>query len=360
MDILTVNLGKCSYPIMLGSRTEWMQELLKLLAGRSALIVTDEHVDAAGHLEQLEQVLSGNGFTDFHSLILPPGEEYKNLSTVENILRTAVNAGLDRKSCMIALSGGVTGDMTGFAAAIYMRGIDFIQLPTTLLAAVDSSVGGKTGADLPEGKNLVGSFHQPQMVALDVQTLSTLPEKEWRNGLAEVVKYGMIMDENFLSLLEDNVDKLNCFEPDFYQSIIRRCCACKAEVVAADEHENGRRAILNYGHTTGHAVEKLSDYTLPHGQAVAIGMAAAARLAVRMNMIDASVEQRQNELLKALKLPVKLPQNSSVKDIVRLMHSDKKNISNHITMVLPTAPGQVEIVRNIDETILADALSEVS
>ena len=359
MNTLTVELGERSYPIVLGDMRECAAMLAEKLSGRSALIVTDENVEQAGHLERLQQALAENDFTDFHALILPPGEEHKNLVTVEQIARTAVSAGLNRRSVMVALSGGVVGDMTGFASAVYMRGIEFIQLPTTLLAAVDSSVGGKTGADLPEGKNLIGAFHQPQLVALDMAVLATLPECEWRNGLAEVVKYGMIMDEKFLSLLERNTGKLNSFDPDFYCGIIRRCCECKAEVVAGDECEKGRRAILNYGHTVGHAVEKLSNFTLPHGQAVAIGMAAAARLAVKMNMLDAAVEERQNQLLKALKLPTLLPQASNINSIIQTMHSDKKNSNNSITMVLPTAAGAVEVVRNIDEKLLAAALEEL-
>lgn len=359
MNNLTVSLGSRSYPILLGDMQEWAAQLIEKLSGASVLIVTDENIDRAGHLEKLEKTLADNGFTDFHSLILPPGEEYKTLATVENIARTAVKAGLDRRGIMVALSGGVVGDLTGFAAAIYMRGIKFIQLPTTLLAAVDSSVGGKTGADLPDGKNLVGAFHQPQMVALDMNTLATLPESEWRNGLAEVVKYGMIMDEKFLQMLEDDLDKLNSFDLELYQSVIRRCCECKAEVVADDECEKGRRAILNYGHTAGHAVEKLSNFNLPHGQAVAIGMAAAARLAVRLNMLAPEVERRQNQLLTALKLPIHLPENSSVADIINAMKNDKKNSNSRITMVLPVKAGAVEICRNINEDALAAALEEL-
>lgn len=359
MNSLTVNLGNRSYPIILGDTAQWINILLEKISGRKALIVTDENVDNAGHLEKLESLLAENNCTDFQTLILPPGEEHKTLSTVGLIAQAAVEAQLDRKSVMIALSGGVVGDLTGFAAAIYMRGIDFIQLPTTLLAAVDSSVGGKTGADLPEGKNLVGAFHQPQMVALDIQTLSTLPESEYRNGLAEVVKYGMIMDEKFLSLLETNTDKLNTFDPEFYAQVIIRSCECKAQVVAGDEREQNLRAILNYGHTVGHAVEKLSDFTIPHGRAVAIGMAAAAKLAVLMNMCSGQTESRQNSLLQALKLPVTLPAGSNVTEIIRAMYSDKKNSSGSITMVLPENAGSVRIVRGIDEKLLQRALESM-
>jgi 3-dehydroquinate synthase len=359
MNHLTVELGAKSYPIMLGTLPEYLPELLKKVAGRSVLIVTDENVDAAGHLDRLSEALARAEFMDFQSLILPPGEEYKTFEYVGKIAETAAAAGLDRKSILIALSGGVIGDMTGFAAAIYMRGIDFIQLPTTLLAAVDSSVGGKTGADLPAGKNLIGAFHQPLMVALDTEALKTLPATEYRNGLAEVVKYGVIMDKEFFTLLESNVKKLNTFESEFYVKVIKRCCECKAEVVASDEREQGLRAILNYGHTVGHAVEKLSDYTLPHGRAVAIGMAAAARLAVNLSMLDVAAEVRQNQLLKALDLPTRLPANSAVDQIVQAMKSDKKNSNGKINMILPRAIGAVEIVKGIDEAVLKHSLEEL-
>ena len=359
MRELNVELPLRSYPILLGGTAEWLPVLAEKIAGRKCLLVTDENVCKAGHPEQLLAALNSCNDVECTLCVLPAGEEHKTLGTVEQICRSAVTAGLDRKSVMIAFSGGVTGDLTGFAAAIYMRGIDFIQLPSTLLAAVDSSVGGKTGADLPDGKNLVGAFHQPLMVALDMQTLTTLPESEWRNGLAEIVKYGVIMAPEFFVLLENNLAKLNSFDPDFYAEIIHRSCQCKAEVVAGDEREQGRRAILNYGHTVGHAVEKLSNFALPHGRAVAIGMAAAARLAVKMQLLDPAAEVRQNQLLAALDLPVCLPENSCVKSIVEAMKSDKKNSNGKITMVLPQAIGNVIIRRDIDEELLTESLQEL-
>lgn len=359
MRELNVELPLRSYPILLGGTAEWLPVLAEKIAGRKCLLVTDENVYKAGHPQQLLAALNSCNDVECTLCVLPAGEEHKTLSTVEQICRSAVTAGLDRKSVMIAFSGGVTGDLTGFAAAIYMRGIDFIQLPSTLLAAVDSSVGGKTGADLPDGKNLVGAFHQPLMVAMDMQTLTSLPESEWRNGLAEIVKYGVIMDPEFFVLLENNLSKLNSFDPDFYAEIIHRSCRCKAEVVAGDEREQGRRAILNYGHTVGHAVEKLSNFALPHGRAVAIGMAAAARLAVKMQLLDPAAEARQNQLLTALNLPVRLPENSCVKSIVEAMKSDKKNSNGKITMVLPESIGNVIIRRDIDEKLLIESLQEL-
>ena len=358
-ESLTVELGARSYPVLLGDTAEWLPELHKYIANRKVLVISDENICRAGHLQKLLGELKKFDDVSAVDYVLAPGEEYKTLASVENICRAAVNAGLDRSSVFIALSGGVAGDLTGFAAAIYMRGVDFIQLPTTLMAAVDSSVGGKTGADLPEGKNLVGAFHQPRLVAMDMNVLDTLPESQWRNGLAEIVKYGMIMDKEFFALLENNVEKLNSFDKEFYCRIIRRSCACKAEVVASDECEKGRRAILNYGHTAGHAVEKLSNFTLPHGMAVAIGMAAAARLAVLMKLCPAEVEMTQNRLLKKLSLPVNLPEHSDIEAIISAMHSDKKNSKNGITMVLPTAVGSVEIVRGIDEKLLCTALGDI-
>ena len=359
MNSLTVELGSRSYPIVLGSSNEWMHLLLEKISGRTALIVTDENVDASGHLEKLEQALAQRNYTSFQSLILPAGEEHKTLATVELIARAAVQAKLDRKSCMIALSGGVVGDLTGFAASIYMRGIDFIQLPSTLLAAVDSSVGGKTGADLECGKNLIGAFHQPLMVAMDMHNLTTLPAAEFRNGLAEVVKYGMIMDKEFFALLENNTEKLNNFDLQFYSQIILHSCRCKSEVVAGDEKEQSLRAILNYGHTAGHAVEKLSNYSLPHGTAVAIGMAAAARLAVLMDLCSGDVETAQNRMLEKLGLPSKLPAGSQVPAIIQAVKSDKKNSNGAITMVLPMEIGKVRIVKAVDEVLLRRALEEI-
>ena len=196
-ESLTVELGSRSYPVFLGDAAGWLPELHRYIANRKVLVVSDENIAGAGHLQKLLGELKKFDDVTVADYVLAPGEEYKTLVSVENICRAAVNAGLDRSGVFIALSGGVAGDLTGFAAAIYMRGVDFIQLPTTLLAAVDSSVGGKTGADLPEGKNLVGAFHQPKLVAMDMEVLTTLPECQWRNGLAEIVKYGMIMDKEF-------------------------------------------------------------------------------------------------------------------------------------------------------------------
>jgi len=355
---LQLELPGCSYPIVFDRAAVWIDRLAASLDGRRALLVTDENV-MRFHGETMKKLLAGAGRADIAFHILPPGEEHKNFAAVEAICRCAAQQGLDRSGVMIAFSGGVPGDLTGFAAAIYMRGIDFVQIPTTLLAAVDSSVGGKTGADLAEGKNLIGAFHQPRGVFIDSAFLGTLPESEWRNGMAEVVKYGMILDAEFLTALENSLEAILRRAAAVTDFIIRRSCECKAAVVAEDEKEQGRRAILNYGHTVGHAVEKLSAFQIPHGAAVAVGMAAAARLAVRLGLCDPALEVRQNRLLAALGLPTAIPDGMAPEAILPTMRSDKKSRNGAITMVLPVAPGAVTIRRDIADRDLLAVLSEV-
>ena len=355
---LQVALPGCSYPIVFDRAAAWIARLAVLLDGRRALLVSDENV-MRFHGETMKKLLAGAGRGDIAFHILSPGEEHKTFATVETICRCAAQQGLDRAGVMIAFSGGVPGDLTGFAAAVYMRGIDFVQIPTTLLAAVDSSVGGKTGADLPEGKNLIGAFHQPRGVFIDSAFLGTLPESEWRNGMAEVVKYGMILDADFFAALEDNLDAVRRRDPAFTDSMLRRSCECKAAVVAEDEKEQGRRAVLNYGHTVGHAVEALSGFTLPHGAAVAVGMAAAARLAVRLGLCGCALEERQNRLLAALGLPTAIPAAMTPEAILKVMRSDKKSRNGIITMILPVAPGAVTIRRDVADCDLLAVLGEV-
>jgi 3-dehydroquinate synthase len=234
--------------------------------------------------------------------------------------------------------------MAGFSAAVYMRGIEFVQIPTTLLAMVDSSVGGKTGVDLPEGKNLMGAFWQPKLVLIDPEVLKSLPEKEIRCGLAEVIKYGVIMDAELFADLEKNVDKLKSLDMEYYTGIVARCCELKAEVVRQDEREGGLRAILNYGHTFGHAVEMLSDFTISHGEAVAMGMVMAAELAVITGRISREDAERQNRLLTALGLPTRVPAGFESEKIYSAMQKDKKKVGSMLKLVLPDEIGKVSIV----------------
>jgi 3-dehydroquinate synthase len=318
---------------------------------RSTLVVTDSNVDPL-YFDKLKQIDNTNS----NKFVFPAGEQHKNIETVTNICRKAVECGLDRKSLLIALGGGVCGDMAGFAAAIYMRGVDFIQVPTTLLAMVDSSVGGKTGVDIPEGKNLIGAFWQPNLVVIDPETLKTLPREELQNGLAEVVKYGMIQDWDFFQILENNLDSLNNLDMEFYTGIIKRCCKLKAEVVAQDEREGGLRAILNYGHTFGHAVELLSDFSIAHGSAVAIGMSVAAELAVMTGKISKDLAERQNNLLTKLGLPTKVPKTFDSKKIHDAMLHDKKTVGSKIKLILPDSEGSVEITAGVESKLILEAV----
>jgi len=249
---------------------------------------------------------------------------------------------------MVALGGGVVGDLTGFASAIYMRGIGFIQIPTTLLAMVDSSVGGKTGADLPSGKNLIGAFHQPEQVIIDTDVLKTLPTGEAINGLAEVIKYGVIMDAELFTQLEAVKAKIN-------REIISRCCGLKAKIVAEDEKESGIRAILNYGHTFGHAIELLSRFEISHGSAIAIGMAMAGALSTIAGIWKPTDQERQEHLLQMAGLPVRVS-GFEPKAIFKAMQSDKKKLGNQLTLVIPVAIGKVELCRDLNEEQILEAI----
>ncbi len=291
-------------------------------------------------------------------IVLTPGEQYKTFSAVESICRAAARLHLTRKDRFIALGGGVTGDLTGFASAIYMRGVHFIQIPTTLLAMVDASVGGKTAADLPEGKNLIGAFHQPDAVLIDPGFLKTLSFTDLTCGLAEVVKTAVILDEKLFEKLE-HAGESTVLAPDFenlYPALVKRCCQLKAQVVEADEKEMGLRAILNYGHTFGHAVEQMSNFSIPHGSGVAIGMNVAGTLAVTLGMWSADDAKRQLELLKKLHLPVTIPAGFKSTELLEVMRSDKKNDASGIRLVLPEKIGSAKTVSGIPEKQMIEAL----
>ena len=347
---IQVALGERSYDIMIqaGLLANIHEILAPLCSKRSTLFVTDTNVDSL----YSGKIIKGS----CPKFVFQAGEKFKTIETVTDICREAVGKGLDRKSMIIALGGGVCGDMAGFAAAVYMRGIEFIQIPTTLLAMVDSSVGGKTGVDLPEGKNLVGAFWQPKLVLIDPETLKTLPVDEVRNGLAEVVKYGMIYDWEFFQLLEKNIEALNKLDMSLYSEIIKRCCEIKAEVVAQDEREGGLRAILNYGHTFGHAVELLSNFEIAHGAAVSIGMAVAVELGVMTNRISKDYAERQNALLTKLGLPVRIPSGYDPEKIYGAMLHDKKTLGSKVKLILPSGDGAVSIVDDIDRDLIIQAI----
>ena len=323
-------------------------DLARHVAGPDCLIVSNETV-APLYLDTLSACLGGRKLA---SIALPDGEQHKTVATVELVLDKLVESRANRDTTLIALGGGVVGDITGFAAACYMRGVRFIQVPTTLLAQVDSSVGGKTGVNHPKGKNLIGAFHQPSVVMIDTGTLSTLPEREFRAGLAEVIKYGAIVDAEFFAWLEANMDALLAMDAAALSHAIQRSCELKAEVVAEDEREAGRRAILNFGHTFGHAIEHCQGYgEWLHGEAVAAGMIMAATL----SNIDDSEVSRLTELLHRAGLPVEPPPISR-NAMLDAMGMDKKVAGNRLRFVLLERLGDAIVTSDYEPARLDLAL----
>ena len=312
---------------------------------QNPIFVTDENV-AKFHLETIKQVVP-----DAKSIIVPAGEEYKNLETVSGLWRSFLDNGLDRKSTVIALGGGVIGDMAGFAAATYMRGISWTVVPTTLLSMVDASIGGKTGFDLPEGKNLVGSFHPPKLVLVDPSLLLTLPERELVSGIAEVVKHGIISDPELFAMCNRGMDwvKANLEE------VVKHAMAVKIKVIEQDPYEKGVRATLNLGHTVGHAVELVSKFELRHGEAISIGTVAEARYAEQIGISEKGLTDKIAGTFSALGLPTKIPKEMSRAEIIRVMRVDKKKNAKMIRFALPAEIGRVELVDVDDlETVISE------
>ena len=346
---ITVELGQRSYPIIVGcGLLGGGFDLARYIRGSDCFVVTNETV-APLFLQGLIELL-GNRSVD--SIKLPDGEEFKTLETVEDILDRLVDKGANRDTTLIALGGGVVGDITGFAAACYMRGVDFFQVPTTLLAQVDSSVGGKTGVNHPKGKNLVGAFHQPKIVMIDTDTLKRLPDRELKAGLAEVIKYGAIIDAEFFGWLEDNIEALIARDPEALAYAIQRSCEIKAAVVADDEREAGRRALLNFGHTFGHAIERCQGYgEWLHGEAVAAGMVLAAQL----SDIDPAEFKRLRGLLERAGLPVAAPPIAAA-DMLTAMGMDKKVQGKQLRFVLLESLGRAFVTSDYDVTLLEHIL----
>lgn len=292
--------------------------------------------------------------------ILPAGERYKTLRSVQKIYDAALAHQLERGSALVALGGGVIGDMTGFAAATWLRGIAFVQIPTSLLAMVDASVGGKTGVNHPQGKNLIGAFHQPKLVVIDPQVLKTLPIREFRAGMAEVIKYGVIWDTTLFAALEaaPRLDQYRHVPQDLLQTILTRSCQAKADVVSQDEKEAGLRAILNYGHTIGHAIESATHYRgVNHGEAVAIGMVAAGDLALGRDRWTPVEDQRQQALLEKTQLPTRIPSGVAAADLINLLQADKKVQAGRVRFILPDALGSVSITDQVSPEQIAPVLA---
>ncbi len=357
MHEVIVPLGERSYAISIGSGTlGTIGEALSAFdfSGAIALVSNPTVYELYG--SRVRSSLASAGFRPV-DILIPDGEEYKSLDSLKHMYDRLLEARLDRRSAIVALGGGVIGDIAGLAASTYMRGISFVQVPTTLLAQVDSSVGGKTGINHPLGKNMIGTFWQPRFVLIDVETLTTLPEREFLAGCAEVIKYGVIRDSALFQYLQDNRPAILRKEQHSLVHIIARSCANKAEVVASDEREAGLRAILNYGHTVGHALETTTDYRqYLHGEAVAIGMHVEACLAAILGIAHGAVVNRQKRLLADFGLPWKMPDSITPDRLLDAMELDKKTVSGSLTFVLPRSIGDVEIRSGISASDVEKSL----
>ncbi|PSB11499.1 3-dehydroquinate synthase [filamentous cyanobacterium CCP2] len=358
-SVITVELPHQSYEISIASGGlehlgAWMQALR---LGQKVLVVSNPIVFRR-YGEQVMASLRQAGFQAAHHL-LPAGERYKTLNSIQKVYDTALTRHLERSSTIVALGGGVVGDMAGFAAATWLRGIHFVQVPTSLLAMVDAAIGGKTGVNHPQGKNLIGAFHQPRLVLIDPQVLQTLPAREFRAGMAEVIKYGVIWDAELFAQLEaaKRLDQQRYVSEELMQTILTRSCQAKAHVVSQDEKEAGLRAILNYGHTIGHAVESLTGYkVVNHGEAVAIGMVAAGQIAVELGMWEADATQRQQALIEKTGLPIKLPPGIDIEAIVAALQTDKKVEAGKVRFVLPTEIGAVKVTDQVPSEVIREVL----
>ena len=357
-NTLKVDLGDRSYPIYIGADLLTEVDLLTgYIRGNSALVVSNSTV-APLYLAKIQASL--NALNIRHDcVILDDGEQHKTIATVEKIIDTLLRQRHDRQTTLIALGGGVVGDITGFAASIYQRGVNYIQVPTTLLSQVDSSVGGKTGVNHPLGKNMIGAFYQPQCVIADTSTLDTLPARELSAGLAEVIKYGLIHDASFFDWLEQNIEQLIARDYQALCHAILVSCNIKAEIVAQDERETGIRAILNLGHTFGHAIEASMGYgNWLHGEAVATGMVMATDLSLRHHWIDESVKQRTIKLLEKSALPIKSPAEMTIDKYMNAMAIDKKALDGTIKLILLKALGKAIITSDYDADLLKQTLTQ--
>ena len=356
MKTLEVDLGTRSYPIYIG--TDLIKDVSYFkdhIKNKSVMIVTNDTI-APLYLEQLKNTLKDY---QVYSCILPDGEKYKTLDSFNMIITAMLENSLGRDATIVALGGGVVGDIAGYTAASYQRGVDFIQVPTTLLSQVDSSVGGKTGVNHPLGKNMIGAFYQPKAVVIDLNCLKTLPPREVSAGMAEVIKYGIIWDLTFFEFLEAHIDQIIKLDESQLEHTIYTCCKIKAEVVHEDEKEGGIRAILNLGHTFGHAIEAFMGYGVwLHGEGVAAGMAIAAKLARNMALLEQAQVDRINRLIEKAQLPIKQPANMSKDDFFRIMIHDKKVKDGNIRYILPQGIGKAALFKGVDQNLIIKAIEE--
>ncbi|WP_018982510.1 3-dehydroquinate synthase [Salinimonas chungwhensis] len=354
MSTLTVDLNERSYPIEIkAGLLEQTGFFMPYIKGPLAVIVTNETIAPL----YLQKIIEACGDKQIETIVIPDGEQYKSLAQYEKIMTRLLEINASRDTTLIALGGGVIGDLCGFVASTYQRGVPFIQVPTTLLSQVDSSVGGKTAVNHPLGKNMIGAFYQPVFVAIDTTTLNTLPAREFAAGMAEVIKYGIIYDADFFAQLELAVDAHLQLDEATLTQTIYRCCQIKAEVVAQDEREGGLRAILNLGHTFGHAIEAEQGYgNWLHGEAVAAGMVMACRAAQQLGWLDTEQTQRVAALLNAFALPTEGPASMSFDAYLRHMRRDKKVEAGQIRFVLPRGIGKAEVTRQLSDEMLKTIL----
>lgn len=361
MEKIRVELAERSYNIFLGSNTlEGIGDKLKLFDLSPKITVVSNPTIFSLYGERVAAAVKKAGF-DLLTVTIPDGEEYKDIIRLQHIYNELLMHKLDRSSALIALGGGVIGDITGFAASTYMRGISYIQVPTTLLAQVDSSVGGKTGVNHKLGKNMIGTFWQPRLVWIDVDTLKTLPKRELLAGLAEVIKYGVIYDKELFDFLEVNKDKILNLDSTALMHIIKRSCEIKAEVVSKDERESGLRSILNYGHTIGHAIETVTGYTrYLHGEAVAIGMYLETRLSQMHTFIDKDEVFRIKGVIDSYGLPSEMPADIDVNSMLSSMQLDKKAVAGELKFILPEKIGSVKIHKGVTQEVIRKLLRSLS
>lgn len=354
MHTLTIDLGDRSYPILIGRDLLTEQHLLPNVT-HQIMVVTNETIAP----KYLDQILSALSVRNAQHVVLPDGEQYKTTQTLDTIYEALLTHRFDRGCTLLALGGGVIGDMTGYAAASYQRGVNFVQIPTTLLAQVDSSVGGKTAVNHPLGKNMIGAFHQPKAVLADMSVLETLSDREFKAGLAEVIKYGFILDAEFFEWLENNLDALLSRDSDAIAWAVRRSCEIKAHIVEADEHEHGQRALLNFGHTFGHAIEAAMGYgNWLHGEAISAGMVMALDMSERTGRIGGNTVQRGAHLLERAGLPIAPPESMNPEQMHSYMARDKKVAAGQLKLILANAIGETEVSADFSEADLFSTFSK--
>ncbi len=355
MERITVDLGERSYPISIGAELFKDSAYLSDISSKKVVVISNVTV-APLYADIIISQIESLGY-EAKLLELPDGEQYKSLETFNTIMTFLLEGNFGRDVTIVALGGGVIGDLVGYAAASYQRGVDFIQVPTTLLSQVDSSVGGKTAVNHPLGKNMIGAFYQPQSVIIDTNCLTSLSDREFASGMAEVIKYGIIYDASFFTWLEDNLERLYALEEEALTYAIARCCQIKADVVAQDEKESGIRALLNLGHTFGHAIEAEMGYgNWLHGEAVSSGMVMAAKTALIQGMINQQQFERILSILKKSRLPVHTPNSMSFEDFIKHMMRDKKVLAGKLRLVLPTGIGTAKVVSDVPNYVIEQAI----